>query len=164
VSHLPAADQREHAEDRSPSKPLAQRKRSTAVTRREWIFLGAAILGLLVGLASLGWTLVNYDGRQDIDLDSFVESSELGLPGGRIATEDLCTEILPCVQAVDSDAMTLRRFDSAQEASAGAAALGGDVRVAGWILVEFTAGELSEAEKSDFMATLYCINVGPDPC
>ena len=134
------------------------------MSRREWILLGAGVLGILVGLASLGWTLVNYDGRQNIDLETFVDSPHLGIPGSQIATEDLCSEVLPCVQAVDSDTMALRRFDSAQEASAGAAALGGDVRVAGWILVEFKDGALSDAGKSAFMSTLYCINVGPDPC
>lgn len=134
------------------------------MTRREWIFLAAGILGVLMGLVCLGSSLISYDGRQDIGLESFVEPPDSSLPGGRIATEDLCSEILPCIQAVDSDTMTLRRFDSAQQASAGAAALGGDVRVAGWILVEFKPGALSDAEKSEFMATLYCVNVGPDPC
>ncbi len=134
------------------------------MSRREWILPGVGVLGILVGLASLYWTLINYDGRQNIDLESLVDPPGLSLPGGRIATEDLCSELLPCIQAVDSDTMALRRFNSAQEASAGAAALGGDVRVAGWILVEFKDGALSDAGKSAFMSTLYCINVGPDPC
>jgi hypothetical protein len=134
------------------------------VTPREWTFLGTGIVGLLVGLVSLGSTLINHDGRQDIDLQTFVDSSGLHLTSGRMATEELCSDMLPCIQAVDSDTMTLRRFESAHEASAGAAALGGNIRLAGWILVEFKAGALSEAEKSDFLSTLYCVHVGPDPC
>jgi hypothetical protein len=129
------------------------------VTRRKWSFSSVGIPAIAVALASLGWRLTHHDGRQHIDLELFVGSSDLRQPGSRIATDDLCSDILPCIQAVASDTMTLRRFDTAQEASAGAAALGGDVRVAGWILVHFRAGALSEAEKSDFMSTLYCMNV-----
>lgn len=138
--------------------------RLVVVTRREMIFLCTGIAGVLFGLAIFYWSLINYDGRRDIDLEGFVEPPGTLLPGGRMATEDLCTDMLPCTQAVDSDSMTLRRFDSAPQTSAGAAMLGGDVRVAGWILVEFKPGALSDDEKSNFLSTLYCIHVSSDPC
>jgi hypothetical protein len=86
------------------------------------------------------------------------------MPGAQIATAGRCSVTVPCIQAVESDTMILRRFESAEQASATAAMLGGDVRLAGWILVEFKPGALSDDEKSEFLSSLYCLHVGPDPC
>jgi hypothetical protein len=134
------------------------------VTRREWLFLSIGIVGVLVGLFGLWRWLSDYDGRKAIDLATFVDPPDTYLPGARMATSSLCSDTVPCIQAVDSDTMTLRRFESAEQASATAAMLGGDVRLAGWILVEFKPGALSDEKKSEFLSSLYCLHVGPDPC
>ncbi|MGX5653762.1 hypothetical protein ACWKWC_03215 [Geodermatophilus nigrescens] len=133
-------------------------------TRRDLAFLCVGIVGVLIGIFGLAKWFLSYDGRSAIDLSSFVQDPGPSMPGAAMATADLCTTTLACIQGVDSTTLTLRRFDSAQQASAAAATLGGDVRFAGWIVVEFKPGALAEDNRSNFMSALYCLHVGPDPC
>ncbi len=135
-----------------------------SMTRREWILLAVAMVGVLFSLFGLSKWLLDYDGRQAIDLVGYVESPSRYMPEAEMATEDLCSDMVPCVQAVDSDSLTMRRFESAPQASAIAAMLGGDVRVAGWVLVAFKPGALTDEEKEDFISALYCTHVPHDPC
>jgi hypothetical protein len=125
------------------------------MARREWVLLGVGIAGMLFGIFGLSGWLLSYDGRQDIDLVSYAQPFQL-MPGARMATEDLCSDTVPCIEAVDSDTLTMPRFESAEQVSAVAAMLGGGVRLAGWIVVEFKPGGLSEDEKRNFAAALYC--------
>jgi hypothetical protein len=81
-----------------------------------------------------------------------------------LATKELCTRDWPCIQALDSDTLTMRRFEEADQAAAAGPALGGDVRLSGWIVVQFKDGGLSQAERNAFMSAQYCDHVGYDPC
>ena len=102
------------------------------------------------------------DARPDLDLTAYLDDSYA--PGARIATDELCDADFPCIQALDSDTLTMRRFETAPEAAAAASMLGGDVRLSGWIVVTFTDGGLSADERAEFMAAQYCDHVGAGSC
>lgn len=133
-----------------------------AAGRMTWVAL--ALSGWLVALLIGGYMLLHHDGRSAIDLRGYVENPSPYAPGARIATDELCDADRPCIHAVDSDTLTMRRFESAEQAAAAASTLGGDVRLSGWIVVNFEPGRLSEEERGEFMAAQYCDHVGYDPC
>jgi hypothetical protein len=133
------------------------------VMRRPWVCTASAITALIaVAVAAYLW-FWTYDGRQDIDLRRFVENDSPFMPGAHLATEELCGPELPCSQAVDSDTLTMFRFDSQDQASATASTFR-DARLAGWIVVTFKENGLDEEERGDFMGALYCTHVASDPC
>jgi hypothetical protein len=133
------------------------------VVRRTWVFAAFGIAALVCTFIAFYVWFWSYDGRQDIDLLGYVENPDPYMPGAHLATEELCGSELPCIQAVDSDTLTMLRFETQQEAAAAASTFH-DARLAGWIVVTFKPGGLSEAERSDFTATLYCVHVRNSPC
>jgi hypothetical protein len=131
-----------------------------AATSRYLLLL--AVLGWLVAGLVGAYAFVDHDGRQDIDLTGYLQDRYL--PGARIATDELCDADFRCIQALDSETLTMRRFESATEAAAAASMLGGDVRLSGWIVVAFKEGGLTDDERSEFMAAQYCDHVGAGSC
>ena len=134
-----------------------------AARRHRWCLLVGS-LGLVGSLWFLFLWLSSYDGRKGIDPRSYVDRPSPSMPGARMATEELCDQALPCIQAVDSDTLTMRRFETGWEASAAAAALGGDTRLAGWIVVDFKDPGLDQDQRAEFASVLYCQHVGAGSC
>jgi hypothetical protein len=136
--------------------------RGTTQVRGSVVLVAVAVSGWLVALVLGASFFVSYDGRQDIDLAGYLQDPYL--PGARLATDEVCDDEFPCVQALEAETATMARFDDQQEAAAWASTLGGDVRLAGWIVVRFEDGRLLEEQRSEFMAAFYCTHVGAGPC
>lgn len=105
---------------------------------------------------------VGYDGRKHLDLASWAEprdtwTAEL-MPGADWATDDLCDEELPCIQAVESDTVTMYRFAERSEAVAMADRLGDGAYLTGWIVLHFVPGGLTSAERYDLEYSVGCNN------
>ena len=122
----------------------------------------ALSLGLIV-FALVGWTLGltascvavdYYDGRKAIDLSQWLDDSQL--LNERMATEDLCNDSIPCIQALESEEVNLYRFEDGKQAAAAAVDLDGDSYVAGWIVAEFKPAGMSPDERASFLTGLYC--------
>ena len=129
------------------------------VTRRERLFVAIAIIGMLAGAA--GW-IYNFDGRKGLELDAFLSPSEKDK--ALDVTEERCGRDVHCSEALKVPDKTLYRFESWDAASAAAAYLGDDARLAGYIVVEFDGGGLSAEERASFMFGIYCTNVSKTPC
>jgi hypothetical protein len=125
---------------------------------RSILALGLGVPLLVVGGFAL--FVLNYDGRQDIELQRFVGDTAWMMPNARMATDELCDEGLPCVQAVESDTLTMLKFRTKEEAAAVAAAAPGDSHLSGWIVVRYRAAELSEGQREEFEGFLDCHYVG----
>ncbi len=80
------------------------------------------------------------------------------MPGARWATKELCTERLPCIQAVTSETLTMYRFAEREEAVAAADSFGDDGCLTGWIAVRFEPGALTAAERNSVEYGVGCIN------
>ena len=120
----------------------------------------ALALSVLCGL--FVFTLVFYDGRQNIDLGSWVSPQSAYdremMPNPRWATDELCGDELPCIQAVTSDTVTLYRFARREHAVDAAESFGDDGYLTGWIAVRYEPGGLSESQRHDFEFYISCIN------
>ncbi len=117
----------------------------------------------LAGVAVLPFLHFFYDGRQDIDLDRWAERQADGyglelMPDPRWATDELCDDDLPCIQAVTSDTLTMYRFARREHAVAAAESFGDDGYLTGWIAVRYEPGGLTEDERTDFEYGISCIN------
>ena len=134
-----------------------------AARRHRWCLLVGS-LGLVGTLWILSLWLSSYDGPEGIDLRSYVDRPSPSMPGARMATEELCDHALPCIQAVDSDMLTMRRFGTGWEVSAAAAALGGDTRLAGWIVVDVKDPGFDQDPRAEFASVLYRQHVGAGSC
>ena len=91
--------------------------------------------------------LTGEDPRRDLDLVELIASSARAgpvLPGGHEATSASCGSSDPCIHAVQSDSITLRRYEHQDEAQVAAARLGGSGHLSGWIVAEYAPGDLSE--------------------
>ena len=112
--------------------------------------LASALIGGAVHLAT-------DDPRRDLDLMELA-ASRAGegpvLPGGREATSSLCGSSDPCIQAVESDSVTLRRYEHRDEAQVAAARLGGSGHLSGWIVAEYAPEDLSEHERAVLQVAL----------
>jgi hypothetical protein len=130
--------------------------------RTRWVLPVA--LGIPLGLIGLFvFVMLFYDGRQDIDLDRWVGPQEGGyggemMPNARWATDELCGDDLPCIQAVTSDTLTMYRFARREHAVDAAESFGADGYLTGWIAVRYEPGALSESERYDFEYVISCIN------
>ena len=82
------------------------------------------------------------------------------MPGARWATDQLCGSELPCIQAVEPDTLTMFRFAEREDAVAAARSRAGQAYLSGWIVVRFEPDRLTAAERSEFAASLDCVNVG----
>ena len=75
---------------------------------------GTAALVVSVLFGILVYLFYFYDGRQAIDLGSWVGPQTAYdremMPNPRWATDELCDDDLPCIQVVTSDTLTLYRF------------------------------------------------------
>lgn len=134
---------------------------------RRWVVaLGAGAVGAAVGAGAvyLGSDAFLYGGREHVDLGGWVERedawTERMMPNARWATEELCGPELPCMQAVQSDTLTMYRFDDREDAVAAARDLAGEAHLSGWIVVRFAPGALTAAERREFAYSLDCTNVG----
>ena len=116
----------------------------------------------LGGIALLAYLFYSYDGRQAIDLGSWVGPQTAYdremMPNPQWATDELCDDDLPCIQAVTSDTLTLYRFARREHAVAAAESFGDDGYLTGWIAVRYETGALSESERYDFEYAISCIN------
>lgn len=113
--------------------------------------------------ALIGWTLAltascvavdYYDGRKTIDLSGWLDHPQLR--NERMATEDLCNDSIPCIQALESEEANLYRFEDGKLAAAAAVDLDGDSYVAGWIVAEFRPAGMSPDEQASFLTGFYC--------
>ena len=122
-------------------------------------------VGIVAGLLWVGavvafvWAMLFYDGRQDLDLESWAEGDGFGMmPGARWATDELCGSDVPCIQAVASETLTMYRFEYRQLAQAAAAYWGEDAYLTGWIVVRFEPGALSAEDRYAFEYFVGCNN------
>ena len=141
------------------------RRRNLRLVRRVWVVAGVvlgAALGALVAYAASGE--LAYGGRKHIDLESYVEDQSSYdrsvMPGARWATDELCDAERPCIQAVESDTLTMYRFEDREDAVAASREFAGEAYLSGWIVVRFEPGGLTAAERREFAGSLDCINVG----
>ena len=108
------------------------------------------------------WMLLFYDGRQEIDLSSWVgpqtEFDREMMPNPRWSTDQLCDDTLPCSQAVTSDTLTMYRFEDRDDAVAAAESFGENGYLTGWIAVRYEPGGLDAEERADFEYGIGCIN------
>lgn len=132
-----------------------------------WVWaVVAAVLGATVGalVVYARSDAFLYGGRQYIDLDPYVEEGDTWtrsvMPGARWATDEVCDAELPCIQAAQSDTLTMYRFEDREDAVAASRMFAGEAYLSGWIVVRFEAGGLSAAERREFASYLDCINVG----
>jgi hypothetical protein len=113
-------------------------------------------------LALLAYLFLFYDGRQDIDLEGWVGPQSAFdremMPNPRWATEAVCDDDVPCIQAVTSDTLTMYRFARREHAVAAAESFGADGYLTGWIAVRYEPGGLSESERYEFEYSIACIN------
>lgn len=131
--------------------------------RRRGALIGA--IGLAVALVVAAFLVVAGvwpDTRKDIDLTTWLEPgdawAESVMPGRRLATSELCTSQLPCLQALSSETLTMYRFDDRDDAVSVARSFGDDGYLTGWIAVHFRPGALSAADRSDVEYSIGCIN------
>ena len=129
----------------------------------------AVAIGIPLGLvAVLAYLFVFYDGRQEIDLAGWVGPQSAYdremMPNPRWATDELCGDELPCIQAVTSDTLTMYRFARREHAIEAAESFGDDGYLTGWIAVRYEPGGLTESQRSGFQNGIACINtwVGED--
>ena len=122
-------------------------------------------LAFLVPAVAVGWffwALYFYDGRQNIDLETWVGPQSAYdremMPNPRWATEELCGPELPCIQAVASDTLTMYRYEHRKLAVAHAEALGENGYLTGWITVRYEPGGLSAEQRTEFETVISCIN------
>ena len=133
----------------------------------KWLPVAA---GVAVGAVSgalvvyLGSDDFRYGGREDIDLGGWVQPgdpwTESMMPGTQWATDQLCGPELPCIQAVESDTLTMYRFAEREDAVAAARSFAGEAYLSGWIVVRFEPDGLTAAERREFAGSLDCIHVG----
>jgi hypothetical protein len=122
--------------------------------------IAAGVVAVLPMVAFV-WAMLFYDGRQDIDLDSWADGDDYSaylMPGARWATDELCGSDVPCVQAVASETLTMYRFEYRELARAAAAYWGEDAYLTGWIVVRFEPGGLSPDDRYAFEGSVGCIN------
>jgi hypothetical protein len=132
-----------------------------------WMSISAAaVVGAALGGSAVyvGSDEFRYGGREHVDLGRWVQTgdpwTESLMPGARWATDQLCTWEVPCMQAVQSDTLTMYRFADREDAAAAARDWAGEAYLSGWIVVRFAPGGLTAAERRDLAAGLDCINVG----
>ena len=131
-------------------------------SRRGWLIgaiaLAAALVVFAFGVAAGLWP----DGRKTIDLATWAESGDAWaksvMPGRRLATSELCTAQIPCIQALTSDTLTMYRFADREDAVSLARSFGDDGYLTGWIAVQYRPGALSEAQRLDFEYSIGCTN------
>ena len=120
-------------------------------------------LAIVAGIAWFGaitlfvWAFFFYDGRQDLDLESWADGDFM-MPGARWATDELCGSDVPCIQAVTSETLTMYRFEYRALAQAAAAYWGEDAYLTGWIVVRFEPGALSAEDRYAFEYCVGCNN------
>ena len=123
--------------ERARGEPGADRR---PITAAGVALLVSALIGGVVHLTA-------EDPRRDLDLVELIASSAGAgpvLPGGHEATSALCGSSDPCIQAVQSDSTTLRRYEHRDEAQVAAARLGRFGHLSGWLVAEYAPGDLSE--------------------
>ena len=118
--------------------------------------VGAALFGALF------WAMFIYDGRKDLDLSPWASPEDPWtrsmMPGAHWATDELCDDAMPCIQAVASETVTLYRFAERDQAVAAAESFGDDGYLTGWIAVRFQPGGLTAADRDDVEYSIGCIN------
>ncbi len=116
----------------------------------------AAVLATLVTVvvALTAWWLT-LDTRQFLDIEESLLQPGSGadpfMPGARRATDELCGDGSPCLQAVTSENVDVFRYRTREEAAAAAASWGADGYHSHWIAVHFAPGRLSEWERGEFV-------------
>jgi hypothetical protein len=124
-------------------------------------------LALAIGVptclfALLAYLFLFYDGRQDIDLEGWVDPQSAFdremMPNSRWATAELCGDELPCIQAVTSDTLTMYRFARREHAVDAAESFGDDGYLTGWIAVRYEPGGLTPLQRTEFEYSISCIN------
>jgi hypothetical protein len=122
------------------------------------------LLGLVVATlaGALVWAFLVHDGRKDIDLGLWVGAEDAWtqsvMPGARWASDELCSDELPCIQAVTSETLTMYRFADRDEAVTVAEQFGEDGYLTGWIAVRYEPGGLTAAQRDEFEYGIGCIN------
>ena len=130
---------------------------------RPGVVVGWAVGGCVAAVfAFFVWAFFIHDPRRDIDLGAWVGPQSgydrAMMPNARWATDEMCGEAMPCMQAVTSDTLTLYRFEHRALAEAYADELGHDGYLTGWIVVRYEPGGLTAAQRTDFEYGISCIN------
>ena len=136
-----------------------------SVTSRRALPLGLivfALIGWTLGLTASCVAVDYYDGRKSIDLLRWLDHPQL--VNERMATEDLCNDTIPCIQALESEEVNLYRFEDGKLAAAAAVDLDGDSYVAGWIVAEFKSAGMSPEEQDSFLTGFYCTYTNAGSC
>ncbi len=123
----------------------------------------AVLVLVAVGLAAwFAWAMFINDPRRDIDLSAWVNQDDAFhrelMPGARWATQELCGDELPCIQAVRSETLTMYRFTDRDEAEAATQRFGEDGYLTGWIVVRFEPAGLTPQQRDKFEYSVGCIN------
>lgn len=131
------------------------------VVRTRWVLVLS--IGLPVTfVAAIAWLVMFHDARKNIDLAEWAEPQDSWtrsmMPGAHWATDELCTRDFPCIQAVESETLTMYRFEDREMAVAVAEAFGENGYLTGWIAVRYQPGALTEAQRTDFEYGISCIN------
>jgi hypothetical protein len=146
----------------SPLAPSSLPGVPTSTTDWRGRVAGTVALALGVPFAVLTYLSFFYDGRQDIDLEQWVDSESSWdqefMPNARWATEELCVEEPHCIQAVTSDTLTLYRFARREHAVEAAESFGDDGYLTGWIAVRYESDGLSGSQRTEFEYYISCIN------
>ena len=124
----------------------------------------AVALGLTAAaiFGGLFWAAFVSDGRKDLDLSPWASPGDPWtrsmMPGAHWATDALCDEAMPCLQAVTSETVTLYRFAERDQAVAAAESFGDDGYLTGWIAIRYEPGGLTATERYGFEGSIGCIN------
>lgn len=117
-----------------------------------------AILSLALAISLVGCS--DASTRSTIDLEKFAEyQDEWTVQHGIVvATDDICTESVPCVQAIRGNHFSVLKFRTLRDAEEHVESLGDEGHQIDPLVIEFTAGELSSAEREDVIYTFSNLN------
>ncbi|MDR0960103.1 MAG: hypothetical protein LBM23_07100 [Propionibacteriaceae bacterium] len=122
----------------------------------------AIVLSILLLLtAAIVWLIViTWETRDEIPQSAFLPDAQgdpYMMPGAHDATEQVCTEEIPCRWAVISDTSTVMMFDDEDDAERVTADIPG-ARRSNWIVVDFSPGLLAPSSEDSFMQRVDGLN------
>ena len=128
--------------------------------RSRWLL--SVAMGLPVAaVGALTLAVASYDGRGDLLLADVAGADQWNrelVPDAREATEELCDEELPCVEALTSRTLTMYRFAERHQAAAAAESFGEHGYLTGWIAVRYEPEGLTPAQRRDFERGIGCVD------
>jgi hypothetical protein len=148
--------------DRSMRTERPSTRKLTARRRLLIVVPLIALCAIVNGCAILG----NAYSRQQIDVEAFADArwqSWEPLSGLEVASSTLCEGVEGCVQAVESEHLTILKFDSVSSATAYVDAGDTSLHQIDPLVLDFDDTDLSEADQDEVISTLSNINAdSPD--